>query len=285
MAVLSQSWRPLPCIAQDRLREARLQAHYAVQWLARAARPFVPPEPGDHHTSLGWDDALDGLVTHPLTTDVRLGLNVADLTLELQDPEGEREFYALDGRTDAEVRHWLGGMLAADGLDAAELDAPAPYTMPEHALAGGGAYGARDLTDALVGLAAWFANAHGSLAGVNDRMIGRGLVPSPVRCWPHHFDIATLTLLESGDAERARSVNTGLSPGDEHYDEPYFYVSPYPYPDPAKLPALPPLGHWHVRGITAAIALASRIIESRDRQAAAEAFLDAAVAAAIAALS
>jgi hypothetical protein len=97
--------------------------------------------------------------------------------------------------------------------------------------------------------------------------------------------MATLTLLGAGSAEHARSVNAGFSPGDEHYDEPYFYVSPYPYPDPAELPPLPALGHWHVEGFTAAIAPASRILEAKDHQTAAEAFLAAAVAAAMTALS
>jgi len=128
-----------------------------------------------------------------------------------------------------------------------------------------------------VELAAWFANAAVSLEATRNAMCGRGHAPSPVRTWPHHFDMASLTLLETGDAEHARSVNAGFSPGDEHYQEPYFYVSPYPYPDPAKLPALPAVGHWHVHGFTAAIAPASRILASADRQASAEAFLDAAL--------
>src|SRR5262249_7419760 len=38
----------------------RLQAHHAVQWLARAARAYIPPQPDDEHTNLGWDGALGG---------------------------------------------------------------------------------------------------------------------------------------------------------------------------------------------------------------------------------
>ena len=53
-------WVPLRDIDQRRLREARLQAHYAVQWLARAARAYVLPQPDDEHTNLGWAGALGG---------------------------------------------------------------------------------------------------------------------------------------------------------------------------------------------------------------------------------
>jgi hypothetical protein len=282
--VASPAWRPLHGVAQSRLREARVDAHYAVQWLARAARAFVSPRPDDGHTNLGWDDALDGVATHPLTGELRLGLRIPDLTLLLLGGAGGQQSFPLNGRTDVDARHWLGGQLAAHGLDAAKLDAPAPYAMPEHALAHGGLYEAGRLTDALAELAAWFANAHTSLGIVRDRIIGHGLKPSPLRCWPHHFDLATLTLLAGGDAEHAPSVNAGFSPGDVHYEEPYFYVSPYPYPDPAEPPPLPALGHWHVQGFTAAIAPASRILQAKDRQTAAEEFLAAAAAAAIKAL-
>src|SRR5438105_12514767 len=50
---LFRSWRPVGGVDSGRLREARLQAHHAAQWLARAARALVPPQPDDGHTSLG----------------------------------------------------------------------------------------------------------------------------------------------------------------------------------------------------------------------------------------
>ena len=72
------SWRPLTAVEAAQLSEARLQAHYAVQWLARLARAAVPAQPDDSHTSLGWDNELDGFVTHPLPDGARLGLRLSD---------------------------------------------------------------------------------------------------------------------------------------------------------------------------------------------------------------
>jgi hypothetical protein len=278
------AWRPLRGIGFGRLREARLQAHHAVQWLARAARAFVPPRPDDGHTNLGWDDALDGFTTYPLEGELSLGLRISDLNLRTVGANGQQSF-ALDGHADVDARRWLGERLGAHGLDASALDAKSPYEIPAHAVGRGGAYEASKLSEPLTELAAWFANAHRALGRTHDQMIARKPAPSPVRTWPHHFDMATLSLLETASAEHARSINAGFSPGDEHYGEPYFYVSPYPYPDPGKLPSLPPLGHWHVRGFTAAIAPASRIIERPDPQAGTEAFLDEAVAVAITVLT
>jgi len=41
--------------------------------------------------------------------------------------------------------------------------------------------------------------------------------------WPEHFDIA----IEMGPEADDLRVNYGLSPGDEHHAEPYFYVGPW----------------------------------------------------------
>ena len=56
-------WVLLHGVEKRRLSEARLQAHHALQWLARAARAYVQPQPDDGHTNLGWDGVLGGFTT------------------------------------------------------------------------------------------------------------------------------------------------------------------------------------------------------------------------------
>ncbi len=275
-------WRPVGGADFAQLSEARMAAHYAAQWLARAARAFIPARLDDSHTNLGWDEALDGFVTHKLQG-ARLGLKLPGLVLALLEGDGgtPSRLFPLDGCADKDARAWLGQEIHALGLDAKKLDAPSPYEMPAHAIAKGGAYGASKLASALDELAAWFANAEISLGRIQQEYAAKKLQVSPLRCWPHHFDLAVLITLDAIGGEHARSVNVGLSPGDGSYDEPYFYVSPYPYPEAAKLPKLPKLGHWHTKGFTAAIAPASRIIAAQDRQGETEAFLAEAVAGAV----
>ncbi|HKF12710.1 MAG TPA: DUF5996 family protein [Xanthobacteraceae bacterium] len=283
MIMRDPDWTPLRGIDQRRLSEARLQAHYAVQWLARASRAYVPPQPDDQHTNVGWDRALGGFTTHPLKDGAWLSLKITDLTLALHVGEGNMhaQSFSLDGRSDAQARQWLSEQLGARGLDAHALDAPSPYEMPAHAVSQGAAYGPAGLADALAELAAWFGNAEHSLASIQRQMIGRKLAASPLRCWPHHFDLATLTTLPARNAGATGSVGAGLSPGDEYYDEPYFYVSVYPEPDPAALPSLPMLGHWHLRDFMAAIAPAHKIVAAKNQQAETDDFLRAAAAGAI----
>ena len=256
--------------------EARLQAHYAAQWLARTARAYVTARPDDHHTNLGWDDAIGGLTTHALPDGTVLGLNIADLTLILWD--GARAAgsptLGLEGRGDPEIRQWLGGQLSQKGLDAGALDAPSPYQMAEHPIGRGASYEAARLAPALSELVAWLANAHGVLGETRQRIVGRGIDAPPVRCWPHHFDLDSLIALGSGAG--AHTVGLGFCPGDDYYDQPYFYFSRYPAPDVAGLPALPPVGHWHTHHFTAAVAVADRIVAAVDPQAATETFARAA---------
>ncbi len=275
-------WTPLRGVDRRQLSEARLQAHYAAQWLARVARAYVPPQPDDGHTNLGWDDTLDGFVTHPFKGGEWLGLRVTDLTLAFHGgADTPIHSFSLDDHPDAHARRWLGERLDALGLDARALDAASPYELPAHGISKGASYGPAGLTDGLVELAAWFKNAACSLGLIRTQMISRKWAASPVRCWPHHFDLATLTTLPAQIGGTTGSVGCGLSPGDEYYDEPYFYVSVYPEPDPGVLPTLPMLGHWHERDFIAAVATAGRIVAAKKPRAETDDFLQTAIDGAI----
>ena len=278
------SWRPLSGLDFERLREGRLQAHYAVQWLARLARAAVPAQPDDSHTSLGWDDELDGFVTHPLADGVRLGLRVGDLTLVALGGEPARPApaFSLIGHGDAEARQWMARAFAADGLHADALDAPPPYEMPSHAIAQGGAYGGAGVGEALHELTEWFANGQRTIDKLRRAMLGHGHDAPAPRCWPHHFDLAALTSFPMASRATTAYVGAGMSPGDHHYDEPYFYLSVYPAPDPSALPPLPPPGHWHVKDFTGAVATAQAILAMAQPEADVDAFLAVALEAALA---
>jgi hypothetical protein len=272
------TWRPIRTFDRARFAAARLQAHHATQWLARTARAYVPPRPDDSHTSLGWDDAFGGLMSHPLPDGTRLGLRLADLTLALSttDMRAPHDTFPLAGRCDPDACAWLMGHAGMRNLDPSALDDPLPYMLADRP--DGGAYAAD--AETLGELATWFANASASLGAVRNAIAARGLDAPPVRCWPHHFDLDTLVTVAPG-----RTTGVGFEPGDDSYDEPYFYVSVYPAPDVGRLPALPPVGHWHSKNFTAAVAPAQRILASQDQGAAVAAFLNAATDATIAALN
>jgi hypothetical protein len=283
MAMDHIAWKALREVETRRLSEGRLQAHYAIQWLARVARAYIPSQPDDSHTSLRWDHDLDGFTTRALPDHTRLCLQLTNLTLTLHggNSSAAEQSFSLDGRTDLEVRQWLGTHIDMRGHDMKALDAPSPYEVPHHAIARGARYDAAGSADALAMIAACFANAEILLDDVRRQMIERKLSASQVCCWPHHFDLATLAMVPTQEPGMDGFVGAGLSPGDEYYNEPYFYVSVYPEPQPEALPALPALGHWHRHEFTAAILPAHRILAAADQVSATGDFLQHAVAIAL----
>ena len=271
------TWQNVPRANFMFLHAARLQAHYAAQWLARAARAYVPTQPHERHTSLGWDEAFGGLTTHPLPDGSRLGLRIADLTLAFLDQQPHS--LPLDGRADAEVRSWLGGHIAARNLVSGKLDDPVPYAMPDHVLGLGARYSLDEIGDALQVLATWYSNANTALVNVQKHLAARKLKAPLVRCWPHHFDLDCAVALPRG-----RTMGIGYSPGDEFCDEPYFYTSMWPEPSIPGLPLLPAMAHWHTYKFLAALAPAHKIVAAHDQGAYVQQFLDVSVAAALNAL-
>ncbi len=261
-------WKPLQGVDADALIEIRLQAHNAVQWINRAARGLSKAQPDDSHTNMGWSDKLQALLSHPLgTTGVQLGLAVDRMALVVVSGESLKTQIEISGKTDAQLCDWMESALKEMGEDAGDaMKAPLPYDIPDHRVQKGGTYSLDGLADAAGEMARWVGNADFALSQYAKRHMSIGLGPSPTRCWPHHFDIATLTYLEEGDPETVRSIGVGLSPGDSAYRLPYFYVNPWPTNTLGDLPDLQSLGRWHTEGFIS-IVLTSDDLQAADDQA------------------
>lgn len=258
------AWSMLRNPEPTELAAARVLAHRAVQWPARAARANLKPVPDDSHTSLAWDPGMAALLGQPLEGGVRVGLRVA--VHELVFAKGKRtEACSLAGKVDEEVGKWLDGKLAAEGLKPAS-GTKLPYDLTPTLFAR-----PADEAQGLSTLAVWFAAGAELLEELRKKYKRFKPGPTPVRCWPHHFDIAMVVELEG-----ARAIGIGLSPGDGYYAQPYFYLSPYPKPDTENLPQLPPGGRWHTKDFFGAVAPAVDILELPDPRAGLLKIVDAA---------
>jgi len=255
-----ESWQTLGTPPPTELVDARLQLHHAAQLAAAAGATFLESRPDDSHPNLGWDDDLGALVGHriPGPPPFQVGIGFAQRRLLLLDSGGTiSESFDLDGRTLAEAAAWLQGAIARTDVEVPAAGVSLPgYELPGHPIAKGAAFSADP--DACAELARWFANGRAVLSDLTPRLEGA----SEVRVWPHHFDLATLMVVESEeDGSLAKSIGIGLSPGDDSYPEPYWYVSPWPYPDASELPALEGESFWHDEGYVAAILTGSRITD------------------------
>lgn len=271
------SWQTLGAVAPDALHDARLVLHYAAQLPSALGTSWLPAREDFSHTNLRYSAAARALVGEPIDG-FSGALRLHDMTLCVVDSDDRAVAeQPLAGQTMAAGLSWLGdAMIARVGAREGALKVP-EHDMPESPIAVGAAL-AEPAAGHFGELAHYFANA-AELIGTLARERGG----APVRCWPHHFDIATLISLDKDKSgEEARTVGIGLSPGDGGYDQPYFYVTPWPYP--AKDKALPelPLGAWHTEGWIGAVLQASDQLDQQDQAGAAARFLSAAADACIA---
>jgi len=246
-------WKKLNNIDKAALIEARLQLHFAAQYCAAFGRYLLPPRKDDSHTSIQWLPDKGVFRTRELSgaERIRIALDPANFALLVEERRGESTQINLAGKTRQEVLDEFHEVLRSKKVNAEQARLDMPYEMPEHVLKNDGRFQLDAATkEAVEVLTACFTNTVQLLQAqfyMEDKA-------SPVRTWPHHFDMATLVKVEGNpDPELAKSIGVGLSTGDETYQEPYFYVTPWPYPDREKpLPELP-AGEWHTAGWTGAI--------------------------------
>lgn len=255
------SWRPIGKVLPGRLTEARLELHWAAQLVSAPGATLLPATADFSHTNLGWDDALGVLAgRHVGQESLQAALVLESLELGVLQAQTERVSHALAGSTIGQALAWLGEQVAGSS-DALALPA---HDMPSHPVGDGASFSDAGAS-ARAELAAWFANGAAAL----KEAVAEEPRASVVRCWPHHFDIASLVVLDATDGpEDARSIGLGFSPGDLSYDQPYFYVAPWPYPPEADLPALRRGGTWHTAGWTGVVLTAEALLRERaDRRA------------------
>lgn len=271
----AQEWKVLGAVAPTSLNDARLQVHYAAQSIAAVAMTFSKPLPDDSHRNMGWLPGLEMLAGHHLPSlgGVRIALRPSDLTLHLLGAADEIVgSEPLAGKTLNEA-YRLAGELATFHTEVTYTPLLKPeYELPAHSVGAGQPLRIKS-KEPFEELSRWFSDAAMLLSELASATSGA----SSVRCWPHHFDMATLIALE-GD----RSIGVGLSPGDGSYREPYWYVSPHPQPEAPAAPALSNGGVWHTKDWFGAVLTGTTVVAEReapDQLRRCREFLDSALAA------
>ena len=275
-------WNDLGAVKPKATAAAASQLHDAAQWLGRFGRGMSPPKEDDSHTSFVWRPELQAFVTDPAEAGgkaVRLGLQVANLTLLLFIDDEIADGFALHGKSDLQAESWVRGRLKGLGFDLAGFDAPAPYSMPQTKISRGGDYEANRDIAALSEIARGYNNVQPILERVRADHLGTAPGPSDVRSWPHHFDSGLIiTLEEDAPFESARAVGVGLAVPDKLYPEFYFYTYPWPRHPRDALPKLKSRGRYHREGFFGAVLPLSTLVKQKDQKAAVDAFFDETVA-------
>ncbi len=237
----------------------------------------------DSHTNMGWDYTEKALIGRSVGTEeqaFQVGVGIDDPAI-LFYCQGQVERYSLANVKLKHVHAWIEHNIASLGLDDAKsnitrIDWSLRFDIPEHAVLSRDAdFDFSSLRSATTNLATWFANGFLVLDSVAERYDA-----TKPRCWPHHFDVGTLLLFDKNSNGDNRSVGIGLSPGDEYYPSPYYYVSPWPSGDIAALPSLTRGGRWHTDTFVSAVLNAEGLYNSRDQFELLSAYLEESIPAA-----
>lgn len=193
------------------LTDARVQLHWVAQLLAAAADAKLAKLPDDSQSNLAWDETNRAIVAR---TDIRL--EIPEMTIRSSTGEP----FPLIGKTLSAGRDWLSEQVGAELV-------MRQYEMPNHAVAEDVPFNAP--RESLTEIASWFSFASQAMEKIGNN-----------RVWPHHFDLGWLIEINGPET----SIGGGMSPGDAHFDQPYFYVNAYGMDKPDEFPTLDKGGHW-----------------------------------------
>jgi len=256
------SWRLLSFNDWSAIEDARTQTHQAVQLVSSVSRGLLPNDPGDGYANLEWTARHRMLMSQPFSDKkCQAGLQPSNLVYHFLKADISIAEFDLKGKTMKQGLAWIKEQVNLLGKDASLINSDLPYEIPVYPQAKGQPFHLSN-NQAFQELSVYFSNADFML----KRLQAKNPAASEVRCWPHHFDLATLITLEKHeDPEQARTIGVGLSPGDGNYEEPYFYITPWPYPEIKEkaLPKLPEGGEWHVKGWTGAILQGSELVKDQ----------------------
>jgi hypothetical protein len=239
----------------------RIQLHYAVQFIAAVGAALGKPQSDGSQVSLDWDESLPGFVGRLIPdTQVQLALLPGSLTSVILQDGAAIASLPLAGQTMQQALDWYKAELSKLDIatDSIKLLEYPPDDFPDHPLAHGAAFEPGDAAGREA-VAAYFAQTRPLLA----KVVAENPAAAAIAIWPHHFDMATLLTYPGATDADTKYLGVGLSPGDPSYAEPYWYITPYPYPELSDLPTLAD-GKWHTDHWVGAVLTASAIQQSSD---------------------
>lgn len=259
---MSTEWMPLRRNDFEALAQARVQLHQGVQNVAAVGRKFLPKLKGDENASLVWFGDMKRLAGKWIegSATFRSSLSFEDYSVHLVGKDYHSfASFPLQGKHHGQVLVWLEEQIAYLGLDTSQFALNLPYQLPAEVSKCGKPF-ETIAPEHLEELSRYFHNGD-----IITREVRNAFKSTEVRCWPKNFDITTRIIVNNtGNIDTSSYVTVGFSPGDEEYNEPYFYASPWPYP---KVEALEKLtfGKWVDEHWVGAVLPASELLAQDDQ--------------------
>lgn len=255
------SWSHLYPLELSELAIVRDQFHQAVQSVAAVGRHFLEVSKEDQNAVLHWIPNPKRLAGKWIDTPkgkFRASISFSEGRIFLIDEKIRViDSFEIHGNTFNQLMVWFEEHIGQLGLPVENFNVNLPYELPDYATEKKQEFDLSDmaLSDAF---AHFYANSRVILEKLKASFPGAG----ETTVWPHHFDQAISVMLkDSGNPETSSYLGLGMSPGDQFYNQPYFYVNSWPYAEEDQLQSLK-FGKWHTDDWVGAVFTAEEIWET-----------------------
>lgn len=148
-----------PQTPEDSLRDALIQTHNAVQWLARFVRSFGNVE-RESDIVLHWSDKRNAFFTDEIVPGLSLELRMPTLTLQfLENGNAVDHALNMEGRSPAQVEAWVLVELLHRGIDRDRFSKDLPYDIPNPMMGDSVEYSPEFRENELIRLRDWMTSA------------------------------------------------------------------------------------------------------------------------------
>ncbi len=254
------SWSHLYPLDLSELATVREQLHQAVQSVAAVGRHFLEASKEDENAVLQWIPNPKRLAGKWIDTPkgkFRASISFSEGRIFLIDEQIKViDSFEIHGNTFNQLMVWFEEHVGKLGLPVENFHVNLPYELPIYPTQKKQAF---DLSD--MGLSDAFAHYYANSRIILEKLRGTFSGSGETTVWPHHFDQAVSVMLkDSGNPETSSYLGLGMSPGDDYYNQPYFYVNSWPYAEEDQLQPLK-FGKWHTDDWVGAVFTAEEVWE------------------------
>jgi hypothetical protein len=251
------------------LANAWAQAHHAVRIAGLVGKSWASPRGDGQHAALTWysgQGLLDGLfASEPVAGDrpMRGVIRLWNLDLLFVEESGAPiDEMEVSGKTLQSVRNWMINAVSQQAGKAGRT-VPENQPKPEHGVASGDEFG--ELSQMAH---AELMRLYGNTASVLEQVSWTVDGASPVRVWPHSFEMSTQVRLSSADEMPPKLVVMGLAPPGKLSAGGYWYVAPWRTNVKRESDSWDklPFGSWHLSEgeLPIAVLPIEEVVESED---------------------
>ncbi len=192
------------------------ELHKAAQYLAAAGISFIDKKTDDSHTNVGWNVSESRMETHVFGDGLKLGLNLKNQRLELLKNDVVISFLDLGNFNHKEIIQWITEQAVQNNVSKPYVYS-FHYDLPYGEITDDYTFSFKEEDLKIV------SSELSKAQDVFEQFLKLENLESPIRVWPHHFDLGIYAALNAENS----FMGAGLAIPDSLVDDLYFYASGY----------------------------------------------------------